>query len=365
MNPIRVGVVGANPDESWASLTHLPALQALPQFDLRAVSTTRRETAERAATQFGAALAFDNALELVNHPDVDMVTVAVKAPEHRAVVLAALEAGKHVYCEWPFGINSAEGIEMAELARRRGVRTAAGLQGRTSPWMAAIRKIVADGTLGEILSTSVVASGFVFGGTAPSRYAYLLDPKGGATMLRSPFCHLFDSVLHTLGEPTELSSRLVTRRHEVHIADTGETLPQRVADQIVVTTVLADGAVASLHMRGGVSRGTNLLWEINGTEGDLLVTAAAILTHMGPLRLQMGRGAETALVDVPVADDVPDVPASLKGGMAFNIACFYAQFARDIREGTHLCPDFDEAVRRHKTLDLVARASDEGCRWTR
>ncbi len=196
--PIRVGLIGVNPDQGWAAHTHLPALQALPQFELTAVSTTSRETAEFAAQRFGASLAFDNAHDLVTHPDVELVTVAVKVPHHRELVLAALEAGKHVYCEWPLGNSLEQSIEMAEFARGFNVHTTVGLQGRASPWLAAVRELVTSHRLGHILSTSVLASGHVFGPTATSRNAYTLDPKNGATMLTMSFAHLIDSLLHSL-----------------------------------------------------------------------------------------------------------------------------------------------------------------------
>jgi predicted dehydrogenase len=361
-HPIRVGVVGANPDHSWASYTHLPALQALPQFDLKAVSTTRRETADRAAQRFGASLAFDDAFDLVTHPGIDVVTVAVKVPQHRELVLAALQAGKHVYCEWPLGNGLEQSVELAEAARQQRVHTTVGLQGRASPWIDAIRNMVADGKLGRILSTSVVASGHVFGPNTTSGSAYTLDRRNGATLLTMSFAHLLDAVLHTLGEADELSSLLATQRREIHLTDTDETALLLAADQILVNGVLASGAVASLHMRGGLSRGTNLLWEINGSEGDLVVTADTPFPHFGPLRLKLGSGAASTLEEVLVADDVPDVPSSLKGGPAYNIACLYARFARDIQEDIYLCPGFDEAVYRHGTLDAIEKASAEGRR---
>ncbi len=153
--PIRVGVVGANPHTSWASHTHLPALKALPQYELYAVSTTHQESADRAAQLFGARLAFDNAHDLVNHPAIDVVTVAVKVPQHRDIVLEAVAAGKHVYCEWPLGRDLAETREIANAARLRRVRTVIGLQGRLSPWLNAVRESIAAGRLGRNLSTSV------------------------------------------------------------------------------------------------------------------------------------------------------------------------------------------------------------------
>jgi predicted dehydrogenase len=360
--PIRVGVVGANPEQSWASKSHLPAIQALSQFKLVAVSTTRQETAEQAAKRFGASLAFHDAHALVTHPTVDLVTVAVKVPQHRELVSAALNAGKHVYCEWPLGNGLEQSIEMAALARKKNLRTAVGLQGRASPWLNCIRDLVAAGKLGRILSSVVIASGAMLGPTTTSRSAYTLDRRNGATMLTISFGHLLDAVLYALGDVTQLSALLATQREQVKVTDTGVMAAVTASDQIIVNCQLKNGAAASFHMRGGMSRATNLLWEVNGTEGDLLVTADVPFLHFGRLRIKIGQGTATALEDVTVSEEAAGVPAQLEGGPAFNVACQYAQFGKDIVEGTHLCADFDDAVRTHRLLDTIEKSDELGQR---
>ena len=72
---IRVGIVGLNPSRGFASIAHIPALQALPDFEISAVCTTRQDSAEAAANHFGVPLAFSDAEKLAQHPDVDLVTV--------------------------------------------------------------------------------------------------------------------------------------------------------------------------------------------------------------------------------------------------------------------------------------------------
>src|SRR5262249_47367408 len=98
---IRVGIVGASASRGVAQIAHMPALKALPQFETVAVGPSRRETAEAAARHYGARFAFADAGEMARHPDIDLVTVSVKVPDHLAPVMAAIEAKKHVYCEWP------------------------------------------------------------------------------------------------------------------------------------------------------------------------------------------------------------------------------------------------------------------------
>src|SRR5215472_10514032 len=130
---IRVGIVGANPQRGFASVAHIPALQALPDFEIAAVCTSRQDSAEAAARHLGARLAFADCEKLAQHPDVDLVTVSVKVPDHYLPVMAAIEAGKHVYCEWPLGRDTAEAVRMRDAANARGIRHAVGLQGQMSP----------------------------------------------------------------------------------------------------------------------------------------------------------------------------------------------------------------------------------------
>src|SRR5947208_14724391 len=101
-NKIRVGIIGANPDRGWAMQAHIPALKSLSdEFEITALSTSRRESADAAAKLFGVPAAFDNHQDLVNSMNVDVVAVTVKVPYHLELATAALDARKAVYCEWP------------------------------------------------------------------------------------------------------------------------------------------------------------------------------------------------------------------------------------------------------------------------
>jgi predicted dehydrogenase len=84
------------------------------------VATSSQETADAAATAFGAKKAYGKATGLFQDRDIDLIAVCVRVPDHRELVLGALAAGKHVYCEWPLGRNLAEAEEMASA--RTGTR---------------------------------------------------------------------------------------------------------------------------------------------------------------------------------------------------------------------------------------------------
>src|SRR6476646_6330366 len=130
---IRIGLIGASVRGTWSSRSHLPALQASADVELTAVCTTRADSAEAARQAYGARLAFDDWCKLVASPKIDAVAVVVRVPSHYKPTKAALEAGKHVYCEWPLGRTTAEAEELAALAKARGLVTAVGLQARVNP----------------------------------------------------------------------------------------------------------------------------------------------------------------------------------------------------------------------------------------
>jgi predicted dehydrogenase len=361
---IRVGIIGANPERSWALRAHIPALAALPQYTLQAVSTSRRESAVAAAKQFHAPLAFAQHTDLVTHPDVDLVVVSVKVPFHHELVLAALEAGKAVLCEWPLGNGLKEAMEMAELARRKNVCTAVGLQARFAPVINRVRDLVAQGYVGKVLSTSVVGSGLAYGESVERPNAYLVDKANGANLLTIATGHFLDAMCYCLGEFAELSATLATRRPQVTIAKTDESLLATSPDQVAVQGTLQGGAVASFHFRGGQSRGTNLLWEINGTDGDLLVTGAGGHVQMLELTLQGGQGKDTTLAPLAIPDEYRWVPAETPAGFPFNVAQLYVQLASDLQKGTRLSLPFDAAVVRHRMIAAIQQAAETGERQT-
>jgi len=79
---IRVGIIGAPDETSWSANSHLPALAALPGFEVIAVCTRRAESAEKARTAYKARYAFTDSAALAASSDVDLVVVTVSAPGH-------------------------------------------------------------------------------------------------------------------------------------------------------------------------------------------------------------------------------------------------------------------------------------------
>src|SRR5258708_18385163 len=130
---IRVGIIGANPDRGWAMQAHIPALKSLSdEFEITALSTSRRASAAAAGKLFGVPLAFDNHHDLVNSAAVDVVAITVKVPYHFELAADALTAEKAVYCEWPLGNGLAEAERLAALGEEKGELAVSGLEERSA-----------------------------------------------------------------------------------------------------------------------------------------------------------------------------------------------------------------------------------------
>src|SRR5215813_3157138 len=250
---IRVGIVGASARRGFASIAHIPALRALPELEIAALCTTRQDSAEAAARHFGVPLAFSDAEKLAQHPDIDLVTVSVKVPDHYRPVMAAIEAGKHVYCEWPLGRDTAEAIRLRDAANGRGIRHTVGLQGQMSPPINYLKDLIAEGYVGRVLSATMIGCAPNWGATIDR--AYQADRASGANLLTITGGHTIDALCHCLGEFRDLSALAVSQRDRIPLAGTGEMVAKTVPAQIAVSGIARNGAVVSFQVRGGVARG--------------------------------------------------------------------------------------------------------------
>src|SRR5438270_6224417 len=360
---LGVGIIGVSPVRGWAATAHIPALRALPSYEIRALSAQNAEAARAAGEAFGVSRVFSDHEQLVTQPDIDVVAVTVKAPHHRALVSAALAAGKAVYCEWPLGRDLDDARAMAALAAKQGVHTVGGLQARQAPAIEFVQQLLRDGYVGEVLSTTMVGLS-VPGDVVVEPNAYMLAKANGANLLTIAVGHSLDTLNYLLGEFTDLSAVSDLRRPLITIEETGEQIAKTAADQIAVIGTLTSGATASIHIREAVAGGTGFLWEINGTDGTLQITADAPYPGIFPLTVTGATGGnEPAELPAPAAS-TQKWPAltHLEGAPAYNVGRAYAAFAADGDEGTHTVPDFADAVRRHEVIAAIERSAASGKR---
>jgi predicted dehydrogenase len=289
------------------------------------------------------------------------VTVTVKVPHHRKIVDAALAACKAVYCEWPLGRDVYDARAMAALAAEQGVHTVVGLQARQAPAIEFVQELVLDGYVGEVLSTTMVGVS-IPGDIVVKPNAYMLDATNGANLLTIAVGHSLDTLNYVLGEFSELSAVSGLRRPLITIAETGEQMVKTAPDQIAVIGNLTSGAIASVHIREAVAGGTGFLWEINGTDGTLRITADAAFPGILPVSVAGAqlRNEPTELAVPAALTQKWSALAGLQGTPAFNVGRVYAAFAEDIDQRRHTVADFTDALRRHEVIAAIEWSAASG-----
>src|ERR1700712_5358190 len=218
-NKIRLGLIGASVTGTWSARSHLPAVQASPDMELTAVCTTKADSAEAPRQAYGARLAFDDYREMIASPEIDAVLVVVRVPSHYEPTRAALEAGKHVYTEWPLGRTTAEAEALAALARAKGVRTATGLQARLSPKLMYMKEQIESGYVGKVFAchVSFMRNGHL---QRPSDRTWQRDASLGANTLTISNGHAIDALRFVVGNFSRVGAMVTTQAKQWLQTDT-------------------------------------------------------------------------------------------------------------------------------------------------
>jgi len=356
---IRVGIVGATVTQGgsgWGANAHVPALKALPNYELKAVCTSHEDTAKASAAAFGAERAFHRFSDMAAHPEVDLIVVCVRVPGHRDLVMAGLQAGKPVFCEWPLGANLAEAEEMAGLARQRSLKTMVGLQARSDPAILYARDLLQAGYIGDVLTAnlSTVAQAQLQRG--PGRIWQGVRGNGANTLTIAGG-HAIDALCAVLGEFVEISARVATRIPEWRTLE-GKPVPVDAPDSINVVGRMASGAEVSVNVAAVPSNPGGNRLEIYGREGALVIRANGALS-LGPNQMHAGKGKE-AMVSMPVPAKYRFAPDGTPGGQPYNVAQAYARAAGALRGGGSFDVDFNLAVQRHQLIDAIERSAATG-----
>ena len=348
---IRVGIVGANAEAGWARVSHVPAINGLPGLKLAAVATRNEQRARQAAEAFGVDRWFSDPFAMIGDDLIDVITIAVKVPAHRELVLAVLDAGKAVYCEAPLGRSVPETEEMARAAG--SLHTAIGLQGRFNPAVRRAAELLSSGKIGRQLNARIVSTTSGFGPEMPSIYDYFNKTSSGANLLTITAGHTLDAVEAVLGAIVEVDARTEILWPAVRLTDIGEESLREVADHIDVLGKTRSGAVFTADVNAGVApEDVHFSFEIRGSEGWLSLTG----DH--PYGFQAG--------DLKLRSNVAFVPPeepAVSGGLmsaAINVGEVYAHLVRDLHAGTYSTPGFEHALHNAHLIEAVRRAAERG-----
>ncbi len=354
---IRLGFIGASVKGTWSARSHLPAVQASAEVELTAVCTTKADSAEAARLAYGARLAFDDYRKMVASPEIDAVAVVVRVPSHYGPTKAALEAGKHVYCEWPLGRTTGEAEELSALAEANGLATAIGLQARVNPALMYMKEQVDAGYVGEIMAVHVclMRDGVL---SRPSHRTWQRDALLGANTLTIANGHTVDAMRFVAGDLNRLSTVVATRAKQWLDTGTNTLVDVTSPDNVLLSGRLANGAVASSHIAAIPFAGSGYRMEIYGREGTLVATGEDS-PQLGEVFVHGAKG-NNALEPMPVPDRFTLATPGTPTGEAVNVGQMYALFARAIRGEDSPLPTFETAVGLHRLVDKITEAAESG-----
>jgi len=354
---IRLGLIGASVKGTWSARSHLPAVRASSDVELTAVCTTKAESAEAARQAWGARLAFDDYHKMIASPEIDAVAVVVRVPSHYAPTKAVLEAGKHVYCEWPLGRTTDEAVELSALAKNRGLVTAVGLQARVNPAVMHMKELVEGGFVGEVMAVhvSLLREGVL---SRPSHRTWQRDATLGANTLTIANGHTLDAMRYVAGDFRRLSSVVATRAKQWLDTGANRLLDVTSPDNVLLSGQLASGAVVSAHIGAIPFAGSGYRMEIYGREGTLIATGKDS-PQLSEVFLHGAQGA-SQITPIAVPESLIFAAPITPSGEALNVGQMYSLFVRAIRDGKNRYPTFETAVELHRLVDAIRQASDTG-----
>ena len=348
---LRVGVIGASAQGGWARESHVPAIRHLSGLELGAVVTRDQAGAEAAASAFGARAGYANPQALFNDSEIDIVTIAVKVPDHHELVLGALRAGKHVYCEWPLSPTLAEAEELAKAAAGAGVKVSIGLQARVNPAARRAAELIAKGAVGRVLGGRCISTTAAWGGVIQPGMAFAEEPGTGVNLVIIQGAHTVDLMIALLGDLADAST-LATRQYpEVAVEGEGRTIERRTFDHIAVQGRLASGSTLTAEVVGGRPLShTPFELTVVGESGELSLAGGAMRGFQSG-RLTLSVNGQPQTVDEGELAELDDA--------ALNVGGVYAQLRDDILRNERKAADFEHAVRLTRLIeDLLAGSAD-------
>ena len=348
--PLQVGIVGASAKAGWARESHVPAVQKLAGLEIGAVVVRKQDEADVAAKAFGARAGYADPQELFDDPAIDIITVAVKVPDHHDLVLGALRAGKHLYCEWPLSPTLAQAQELAAAARDAGVKVAIGLQTRANPAVRRAAELIAQGAIGRVLGGRCYSTSAAWGGVIQPGMIFAEKPEAGVNLVIIQGAHTIDLMIALLGGLTDASALATRQFPQVMVQGENRTITRETFDHIIAQGTVEPGLTFLAEIMGGRPKHTPFELVVMGDKGELSLTGGAPRGFQSG-RLALALDGEAQQVNEGEFTGFPDE--------ALNVAGVYARLRDDIVDDTRTSPDFDHAVRLTRLIeDLLASSAD-------
>ena len=341
MDPVRIGLIGCG----TISGAYLRAAATFDILHFAACADIDAAAAERTQERFGVpAMSVD---ELLGRDDVEVVLNLTIPAAHGAVNLAAIEAGKHAYCEKPFGLDVAEGRRVLEAADAAGLRVGCAPDTFLGGGHQTVRGLIDAGAVGS----PVAATAFMMGAGHESWHpnpAFYYQRGGGPLFDMGPY--YLTALVHALG-PVRRVAAITSRGRDTRTIGSeprrGESIDVEVDTHTAGTLEFVSGVVATVVMSFDVRRHSNRFIEIHGVDASL--SAPDPNGFGGAVRVSSGREWEDRPLTHGYTENMrsiglADMCAGIRTGRAHRCNGRLAQhileimdaFGRSSAEGRHI-----------------------------
>lgn len=310
--PLRVGIVGCG---NVALNFHAPAYQAVPgRYEVVGLAdpTAQRLELGRATAGLGEDQVHADLADLLARDDVDVIDVCTPQHLHRANVIAAVEAGKHVLCEKPIAAKPSDAAAMVAAAQRAGVVLGVVHNYLFFPEIVALKALVDRGELGEVRSVRVDMLGVIDSpGAAGYQPLWRKDPAASGGGVLMDMLHGVYLAEHLLGSPVTAVSAFVDGTEDDGVSTVeGLALCRLEAGRRAALVNIGWG-----HGPGGVS--------VHGSKGRAVARYRAEGTMPWAPFEQLtvtAEGAGTRVVDLPAGQELVPLVATAMRDTVVNLA---------------------------------------------
>jgi scyllo-inositol 2-dehydrogenase (NADP+) len=323
------------------SIFHAPMIAAIPGLRLARIASRSADPAT--LHPYPGVRLDDTPQAMLDDPDIALVVVCTPNASHHALAKAALQAGKHVVVDKPFVLSSAEGDELAALARDKCLKLAVYQNRRWDGDFLTLRRTVASGELGKVHTYRAH-----FDRYAPQvKVRWKEQAQPGAGVLWDLGSHLIDQALQLFGMPRSVTAHLSTQRDGAQVEDAFEL-------------VLDHGAARSVLHAGALVRAPGPRYEVHGTQGSFVKYGVdpqedALKAGMRPGDAGWGREGPETWATVTAADGSRRAVETLPGAYE----AFYQGMHDAIAEGKDVPVTPREAVDVIRVIELALRSHRE------
>lgn len=371
---LGVGIVGYG----FIGKVHTYAYLNLPLFydpppvriKLVGVCTAHKETAEKAKQQAGFEFAVTNYRDLLSKEDIHIIDCCVPNHLHKELLINALKAGKHIYCDKPLALNLKEGKEILKATQNSEAVHQMAFEYRFIPAIMRAKQLIEEGFLGKVFHfrTCYLHSGYV-DSKRPMSWRLYKDKAGGGALFDLG-SHVLDLIKYLLGEYKAVFATSKTFIKERPLSkDSVTKIPVKVDDLVLMQLEMESRAMGIMEV-SRLATGTNdeLRIEIHGDKG------AIYFNHMDPnwlwiydTRDEAGPiGGTRGFKKIETVQRYPE-PAVLPGPkfaigwMRYHIASQY-EFIRRIVDAQKGDPSIYDGCKVQEIMEAACLSAEKG-RW--